>query len=717
MFFSCSKAEKPEKKDIPPSLEGDIIAFTDNGQITSFVKDGNKLWVGYSGELRCYDLDKKILLKRYKFGKEIFLSQVYQIKVMAGKVWIGTSVGLFSFDDKAGQWEVYLCGKDLPPGGVEAMDVDPEGKGLWLGVRKSKYLGESGDIRLGYLDAESGAFRGIKIDSEHISKITVTKESVWFLTYYYPSDKQRLIKFDRNELANALTRGFKSEKELTKGKVEYPYDAYTSKTYIENIEPQEDGVLVLFEVTSLEKEGKSKHEFKTIKESGEFSPFSYPSGISSLITGNGKASLWAYGNKKVYHYINKEWKDFPLGDACLRGKFIGVVEHNGTGYLIINNFKRGERINGLYDFSGEKVLDFSEHHELSGDKDFIVSLKDSHGNLWIIGDPRGFPTEVNRFNERSNTWEYIDNRKLGIQPYDESRINDEVVSISSYSERVRFWVRFQIRGEEVGGLKAFIWNPKNNALKEDKDMVIKFGNPFKVRADDPPYKSGLNQISTIRETDKDIWIQTREGWVISHDKKKGTFEIHPDKLFCSSTFDKEGIWFLWFPIGLEKNLHLAFLQLKDKEIFLYPIESSKITLRGKEPGGHARIAVDGKTVWLGIGVNLMQFDTVTKKTAQIYFLNGIEKTGIIGFIQPFQNRYLILGISTPYEDTIIEHWLWVFDKETGKSFNTNLSRHIRGISLNNLLLDEYALWVGAREGVFRIDQKLLMKLIEASVKE
>ena len=46
-----------------------------------------------------------------------------------------------------------------------------------------------------------------------------------------------------------------------------------------------------------------------------------------------------------------------------------------------------------------------------------------------------------------------------------------------------------------------------------------------------------------------------------------------------------------------------------------------------------------------------------------------------------------------------------------------LSRHIRGIPLNNLLLDEYALWVGAREGVFRIDQKFLMKLIEASAKE
>jgi len=197
-------------------------------------------------------------------------------------------------------------------------------------------------------------------------------------------------------------------------------------------------------------------------------------------------------------------------------------------------------------------------------------------------------------------------------------------------------------------------------------------------------------------------------------KKKGTFEIHPDKLFCSSTFDKEGIG---FAIEQEKDSYVAFLLFEDKKLFSYPIGSPKIILRENELGGISAIAIDGKMIWLGKRANLVQFDTETKKIGQTYFLDGLEKTGIIGFIQPFQNRYLIIGIETPYEDTVIEHWLWVFDKETGKAFNSNLSRHIRGILLNNLLLDEYALWVGTREGVFRIDEKFLMKLIEASVKE
>jgi hypothetical protein len=707
-IFSCSKQETPEKKDRPiPLLEGDIIAFTDNSQITSFAKDGYKLWVGYSGELRCYDLDKKILLKRYKFGKEIFLSHIYQIKAMRGKLWIATSIGLFSFDDKTDRWEAFLCGRDLPLGGVEVMDVDPEGKGLWLGVRKSMYLGEGGDIRLGYFDTGSGAFQGIKIGSDYVKRLFVTRENLWFLTRYFGEGGDRLIKFGRKKLVDALARKVENEKEITEGKEEY---SYSIPTYIEDIAPQYDGVAVLFKIISTDREGQPRYELKFIKENGESTPFSYPKGINLFIPADDNESIWVYDDKRIYYYKDKKWKDLPLRDSIKIGKFIGLIDHGGEKYLIVKSLKKREQINGLYDFSGKRVLNFSEPHELSEGENFVISLRDSDENLWIIAKLEGFPTEINRFNEKSNTWEYIDNRKFGIQPSDKWRVNREVVFIWNHLGRVKLWVYFENRHEKTKGLKPFIYDPIDHTIKEEVALTLKFEASYI----DSGRLRGIHRPAATRETEKNIWLMTGGGSVIFYDRDKKCWQVYPQNFSGLAAFEKYGIW---SAMGSAKILYMDFLRFDDKKLFSYFIETSKINIEENEPDAISAMAIDGKVIWLGIGRILAKLNTETKEIEYSYSLSEIERTGEIDFIQPYLDKYLIIGVNRTNGDDVIEHWLWVFDKETGKSFNTNLSRHIRGISLINLLLDEYALWVGAREGVFRIDQKFLMKLIEASAKE
>jgi len=206
--------------NVHPSFKGNIRAFTDNGMITSFAEEGDTLWAGFSGELRVYDLNRNKLLKRYKFGGHTFLGHVYEIKVLAGKIWVGTSVGLFSLNKQDAKWEVFLCVKELPPGELKVMDADPDGKGLWLGVSKSIYLGESSEIRFGYFDIENKIFKSIKIESDFIEILVATHKDVYFLTSYYGSDATRLIRFDRKRLSDGLRKGIRNEEEMNEGKEE-----------------------------------------------------------------------------------------------------------------------------------------------------------------------------------------------------------------------------------------------------------------------------------------------------------------------------------------------------------------------------------------------------------------------------------------------------------------------------------------------------------------
>lgn len=701
-----------EKKP-PSSLKPEIGAFTDNSVITSFAKDGNKIWIGSYGELRSYDFERKILLKRYKFAGELFLSRIYQIEIMAGRVWVATDVGLFGLEESTDRWEVFLCGKELPAGGVEAIDIDYEGKGIWLGIRKSMHLGESGDIRLGYLDLRARTFRGIKINSDFIGKLVATKDDVWFFTRYYGGEERvRLIRIDRKGLTSALADGLKDEGIFGKGKDEYSYKA---PNYVEGITPTVNGGLAaLLSIGSFDL-GKQSYKYELKLFGGrEITTLALPVDARSLIRGDSGKNLWVLGNKTIYRYTGKDWKTFHLGDFSGKGHLVGIVEHKGTDYLVRNIKAGDEGASGIFTFSGERVIDLSEYRELSGGFNFWVFLKDSQGNIWTKSDYPNHPEiDVSKFNEKSNTWEYM-NRKIGIRLSDHYRVDKEIEYITEYLDIVRLWVSFDDNENKISGIKIFNYSQEGSTLTLEPELSLKL-KTTQTTNDALNINGSFHRISVIKETNRDIWVITADGRVGFYDKGKKGWEIYPEALSRLCVFEDTGIW---FALGGGKSFSMAFLRFDDKKVSF--IDFSKTELETDKDLWLSGIAGDKKAIWLGLGRYLIRFDAITKTISNTYFLKDMEEYGIIRHIVPYREKYLVLGITSTYEDVEIKSYLWLFDKETGEYFDTNLSQYLRGLSLegyfpqNRFIIEGEHLWLGASHGVFKVDMRSLLKSANAA---
>ena len=656
-----------------PSLKQNIVAYTDNSIIASFVKDGKKLWIGSYGELRSYDLEKRILLKRYKFAGDIFLSEIYQIKIMAKKIWVATDIGLFSLDEEKNKWDVLFCGKELPKGGVEAMDADPDEKGLWLGVRKSTHLGESGDIRLGYFELETKQFKGIKINSEYIDDLVVTKDDIWFLTHYYPWGA-RLIKFNKKKFLSALKKGLKNEDELSNGREEYTYN-------IASVSLNKKGELSVFNSADIpdSPEGKYKYSLEIFKGTN-FLPLSLPLDYSVVIKESGENNLWIYSNKKLYLYTEKGWQNFSLGDFLGKSKLIGVIEYNGSYHLIINSESGSKVISGMYTFSGEKIIDLSEYRELAGNRDFTFLFKDSNDNIWIKSDNSEGENYINKFNEKLNKFEYINFK--------------EAEHITNYLNNIMLRLP---SNEQISILNVFKYNQKTSTIEPMSELDLKTD----MR------NINFDCVSFIKETEKNIWIISADGWVACYDKNKKIWSALYGGLSNIAGFDYNGIW---FAIKKENGFTMAFLRFDNKKLSFFDFPIIKLEIDDIDS-----ILKDKNIIWLSSGRSLVQADINKREIINIYYLKEIEEYGYIKYILPYKDRYLILGITKMYEDTDIENYLWLFDMKTGKYFNTNISQYLKEVLLyysfypNQFILDNDNLWLAYYYGFFKIDMEFLLK--------
>ena len=658
------------------SLKQNIVAYTDNSIITSFAKNGKKLWIGSYGELRLYDLEKRILLKRYKFAGDIFLSKIYQIKIMAKKIWVATDIGLFSLDEEKNKWDVFLCGRELPRGGVEAMDADPDEKGLWLGVRKSTHLGESGDIRLGYFELKTKQFKGTKINSDYVNDLVATKNNIWFLTDYYERGP-RLIKFNKKKFLSALTIGLKNENKLSNGREEYTYN-------IASVALNKKGELSVFNSVDISDSNKDKYRyFLEIFKERNFLPLSLPSDGSALVKESGGNNLWIYGNKKLYLYTENGWQNFSIGDFLGKSKLIGVVEYNGSYYLIVNSESGSKGISGIYTFSGEKIIDLSEYRELAGNRDFTVLFKDSYDNIWIKSENPNGQNYINKFNEKTNKFEYI---------------NCKVIEyITNYLNNIMLWVPSDDYNKQISMLNVFRYNQKTSTIESGSELDLK-ANVSDINT---------SRISFIKEMEKNIWIISADGWVACYDKNKKIWSAIYRGLSNLAVFDNNGIW---FAIKKENGFTMAFLKFDNKGPSYFDFPMIKL---GRDY--ISAITKDKNIIWLSSGRSLVQADINKREIINIYYLKKIEEYGAIKYILPYKDRYLILGIISTYDDIDIENYLWLFDMKTGKYFNTNLSQYLKGISLYYLfypigfILDNDNLWLGSSHGLFKIDMEFLLK--------
>lgn len=656
------------------SLKQNIVAYTDNSIITSFAKNGKKLWIGSYGELRLYDLEKRILLKRYKFAGDIFLSKIYQIKIMAKKIWVATDIGLFSLDEEKNKWDVFFCGKELPKGEVEAMDADPNEKGLWLGVRKPTNLGESGDIRLGYFELKTKQFKGIKINSGYVNDLVVTKDDIWFLTGYFMR-AGRLIKFNKKIFLSALTIGLKNEDNLSNGREEYTYDRASVSLY-------KKGELFVFNSIVISYSEEKYKYFLDIFKERKFLPLSLPSDTSALVKESSGNNLWIYGNKKLYVYTENGWQNFSIGDFLGKSKLIGVVEYNGIYHLIINSESGSKGTSGIYTFSGEKIIDLAEYRELAGNRDFTVLFKDSYDNIWIKSDNANGERYISKFNEKINKFEYI---------------NCKVVEyITKYLNNIMLWVPYMDYNKQIFVLRAFKYDQKTSTVESISELDLETNNS----------EINLDRISFIKETEKNIWIISADDWVACYDKNKKIWSSIYRGLSNLAVFDNNGIW---FAIRKENGFKMAFLKFDNNELSFLDFPMIKL-----ESNYISAIIKDKNIIWLSSGRSLVQADINKKEIINMYYLKEIGEYGVIKYILPYKDKYLILGIMT-YEDTEIENYLWLFDMKTGKYFNTNISQYLKGISLYcgfypiGFILDNDNLWLGCSHGLFKIDMEFLLK--------
>lgn len=683
-----------------------ITAYTDNSALTAFELDGNILWTGSVGELRAYDLSKGTLLKRHKFAGDVFISYIYAVKALKGKVWVATDIGLFSLDKRKGTWDSYLTGKDLPEGGVEAMDADLENGLLWLAVRKSMAMGESGDIRLGLFDPAKKRFRGLKIGSDFVERLVTTGKDVWLLTSLYGEEGGRLVRFGKKHLLLALKNGVKAEKDLKAGKEEH---AFAMPVYITGIARYgSDGIIALYKTEPLgENEGESKTEIRLFEGAKE-STLPAPSASLSLLKSSGKGGLWAGDEGKVWAYKGKGWKAMPDIPALGKGNLEGILSRGKDTYFIVNTLSGSPGVSGIYSVKGKKVLDLSQKRELSGGGVYSVILKDGRDNFWIKSEAGKYPypDEVTRFKRKRDLWDYM-NRKAGFKTYREAYHDRRLVYVTEHGGKVRLWAYYDDREGKVSGLKSYAYDPKDGSLLPEPRLTLKLETTW--TKDDPGHVSDIHRVSVVRETDRYIWVITYEGWVLYFDKNKSRWEVLPGKYSSSAAFTSEGVWFTVKSGIMPQALFIGF---KDLETTVHDLP----TLTGQKNVWYQNtgIAVDGGTLWASSGKTLVRFDPNTLESSA-YTADAMEENASISYILPYGERFLILGLTSSSYEEGISDWLWVFDKEKGSFLSTGVSRYLKGQDFGSAfpverhLIEGDRLWLGTSKGVFVIDLPSLLR--------
>ena len=697
----------PGREDKPKAFPRPAISvYTDNSLLTAFELEGDTLWTGSMGELRSYDLSRGNLLKRHRFAGDVFISYIYAVKALKGRVWVATDVGLFSIDKKKGTWERYFTGKDLPEGEIEAMDADRERGVLWLAVRKSMYMGEGGDIRLGFFDLSRKKFRGMSIGSDFIGGLVSTGKDVWLLTSFYGEEGGRLIRFGKKDLLSALKRGVSGEKDFKGKKEEYPF---TGPLRITDISAYGDNGLAALYRT--EPPGGTEEERKTeirLFDGALQSTLTSPAGSFDLVKSAGGRGLWVTDEGKVWGYSAKGWKSLPEIPALGKGGLAGILSRGKAAFFILNALSGRPGPSGIYSIRGKKVIDLSQKRELSGGV-FSVLLKDSNDNFWIKSEAGEYPypNEVTRFDRRKKRWDYM-NRKTGFKTSRESYHDRQLVYVTEHGERVRLWAYYADREGKVSGLSAFAYDAKDGSLKPEPDLTLSLETSW--TKDDPKYVSDIDRVSVIRETGKHIWVITIEGSVLYFDKDRTRWEVLPGKYSSSAVFSNEGVWFAMTSGAVPQAVFLSFEDL-DTKVYDLPGLSVQKNVWYQNTG----VAMDGEALWVSSGKTLIKLDPASAEAPASYTADAMEENASISYILPYGSRYLILGLTSASYEEGASDWLWVFDKEKVAFLPTGVPRYLKGLDfgpafpMERHLIEGERLWLGTSKGVFMIDLRSLFR--------